>query len=823
MIAFSSVAKPSLLARRPHENTPNDTARSLADLWRVFDGTAEKAYAEQAFRDSTGISLLSYLVGSALEDYGKSFTSAQRLAFCYHFLGDTEPALTAYRLTLSCAIPNVAVGFTAEKDDPKLAELDVEQRAVRTLMNLGVLCVNARKLDSAETYFRRVINLTQLEAPSTEAGKFRVEHLGARAKTGLADIHQDKGDYDQSIKLYEECRLVFDAEYDYLRLRELRPGNVTDRASMLAAAQQNLAHCLRNLGEAYMDSPAGNLAVAKTRLEESLRLRKEIGNHVLIADSELALAELGIAEHRYEDALQLAASSASQTGPDSASDNPDNYWQALLCQGKALLELGRLSEAAVLLGKSIRVVEALKDPNVGAEEANNAFFNSVTWFFRQKVAPYTAMAEVCIREGKLLEALRYAELGKARTLLLGRPLNAVNREDSLGDNSVTSDGLSHMLTETVPDGKTAALEYMFGMDRGYVFLATRSGSDDGLAVKVADFETERPVAGLISGGSSKNLVSAVELFRSSLEKSYAAYPTRLGCSLYETLVQAFAPDLATKEHVIVVPAGKLWRIPFEALSTSPTEPRYLVRNYAISYTPSLVFLAKIIERANREQTNTSQISFVLADPQIAARPSVASDFGSVWSVFGNKAGFFQTRFFTGIDATRQCFLREAPGAKLIVLATHAVAAGNNPVESLFAVTPEPGTDPKGVLTAADVMSQRLSANLAILSACETERGRYVEGEGEIGCGWAFLYAGCASTLVSQWRVDRAATLKLTAEFCGRLDRALANPGDQPSLAALLRSAQLAVLTEGEYGHPFYWAGIVLVGDPRWRWLSEGNQ
>jgi CHAT domain-containing protein len=282
-------------------------------------------------------------------------------------------------------------------------------------------------------------------------------------------------------------------------------------------------------------------------------------------------------------------------------------------------------------------------------------------------------------------------------------------------------------------------------------------------------------------------------------------------------VQAFAPDLATKEHVIIVPTGKLWRIPFEALSTSPSEPRYLVGNYAISYTPSLVFLAKIIERANRQHHNTSQLSFVLADPQIAARPSVANDSGSVSSIFGNKAGFFQTRFFTGIDATRQCFLKEAPAAKLIVLATHAVAAGNNPVESLFALTPELGSDPKGALTAADIMSERLSANLAILSACETEKGRYVEGEGEIGCGWAFLYAGCASTLVSQWRVDRAATLKLTADFCRQLDLALANSEEQVSLATLLRSVQLAMLTEGEYGHPFYWAGIVLVGDPEWRW------
>ena len=586
---------------------------------------------------------------------------------------------------------------------------------------------------------------------------------------------------------------------------------------MLAAAKQNLAHCLRNLGEAYLDSPAGSLSEAKAQLEESLRLRKEIGNNILIADSEIALSELGVAEHRYDDALQLAASAALRTAPDSAGDNPDTYWQALLCQGKSLLELGCPSEAAVPLETAIRVVENLKDPNVGIQE-NHAFFNSITWFFRQKVAPYIAMAEVCVAQDRPTEALRYVELAKARTLLLGRPLNAVNREDSLGAISISPDELSRVLAVTVPDQHAAALEYMFGTNRGYVFLVTRPGTDDPPTVKVLAFEIEKPVAGLLNAGSPRNLDSAIEAFRSKLEKSYTAYPTALGFSLYEVLVKPFEPELMTKEHIVVVPTGDLWRIPFEALSTTRSEPSYLLTNYAVSYTPSLTFLARIIERANRVDRQASAHSFILANPRVTERLSTAGDSGSnsLASVFSSQSGFFQNKSFTGPDATRHCFLGEAPAAQLIVIATHAVAAGNNPVDSFFAVTPEPTTDSKRELTAADIMSARLSAKLAVLCACETEKGRYVEGEGEIGCGWAFLYAGCASTLVSQWRVDRDATFQLTKEFCQALDRGLMASSGQVSLAGLLRSTQLAMLADGHYGHPFYWAGIVLVGDPLWR-------
>jgi len=114
------------------------------------------------------------------------------------------------------------------------------------------------------------------------------------------------------------------------------------------------------------------------------------------------------------------------------------------------------------------------------------------------------------------------------------------------------------------------------------------------------------------------------------------------------------------------------------------------------------------------------------------------------------------------------------------------------------------------------MSEQLSADLVVLVACETELGRYVEGEGEVGLGWAFLYAGCASTVVSQWKIDRDASLDLTARFCHALVEELRAHPAEVSLADLLRSTQLELLSDDRYSHPSYWAGMVLVGDPYWR-------
>lgn len=51
-----------------------------------------------------------------------------------------------------------------------------------------------------------------------------------------------------------------------------------------------------------------------------------------------------------------------------------------------------------------------------------------------------------------------------------------------------------------------------------------------------------------------------------------------------------------------------------------------------------------------------------------------------------------------------------------------------------------------------------------LSACEAGRGRIRDGEGLIGMGQAFLYAGASSLVVSLWIVYDRSTSELITEF-----------------------------------------------------------
>ncbi|WP_417523505.1 CHAT domain-containing protein [Marinovum sp.] len=154
-------------------------------------------------------------------------------------------------------------------------------------------------------------------------------------------------------------------------------------------------------------------------------------------------------------------------------------------------------------------------------------------------------------------------------------------------------------------------------------------------------------------------------------------------------------------------------------------------------------------------------------------------------------------------------------ADVVAFATHGLLADGLPglAEPALVFTPPeaPTAEDDALLTASEAAQLKLSADLVILSACDTAGSDGTPGaEGLSGLARAFIYAGARAILVSHWPVDDYAASVLTT---GMLDRMYA---DTPltRAEALQRSALdiLADSSEDRFAHPRIWAPFVVVGE-----------
>ena len=70
----------------------------------------------------------------------------------------------------------------------------------------------------------------------------------------------------------------------------------------------------------------------------------------------------------------------------------------------------------------------------------------------------------------------------------------------------------------------------------------------------------------------------------------------------------------------------------------------------------------------------------------------------------------------------------------------------------------------GFLTMSEVLDLKLDADLVVLSACVTGKGKIMEGEGVSNFARVFHYAGARSVLVSLWEVASNETVEYMESF-----------------------------------------------------------
>ena len=164
------------------------------------------------------------------------------------------------------------------------------------------------------------------------------------------------------------------------------------------------------------------------------------------------------------------------------------------------------------------------------------------------------------------------------------------------------------------------------------------------------------------------------------------------------------------------------------------------------------------------------------------------------------------------ETALQGLVKERERWRAVHFACHGLVDPERPMLSALALTADHEND--GFLTALEIFRMTIPADLVVLSACETGKGKIYKTEGIVGLTRAFMFAGAPRVICSLWNVDDEATQALMIRFYE-----LWNPKDGSKglgAAAALKKSQQHVrddVDHPEWKHPYYWAAWVLWGLP----------
>ncbi len=494
-------------------------------------------------------------------------------------------------------------------------------------------------------------------------------------------------------------------------------------------------------------------------------------------------------------------------------------WLVLHDRARIAEEEGDRDTAVRLLREALDIIEQLRS-GIDTEAAKIGFVGD-------KQAVYGALIALLMAQDRPAEALEVVERAKARALvdLLADRYSAPAAEQVLprGDARLTALLQRHREAEESLQAQNPARgEAAWTQQRNSVVLATtqlrQAAPELASLVSVASATAAELVQlldkdevglqyylqgdrlyALVFGtplgpnGSraftldGAGLVADIRDFRAAITRR-TPQALALAQKLHRRLVAPL--ESALRQHaVLLVPHGALHYLPFAALHDGQ---RFFLDQHAL-----------------RLSTSASALKFLRhAPPTPGAQPLI----------LGNPTGDLPSAelearrlkrlmpgatLLIGPAATRAALFANAPGARAVHVASHAVFDARQPLDSRLMLAPGLGAEP-GELRVSDIYGLNLTADLVTLSACETGLGRITDGGELIGMTRGFLYAGASSVVSSLWQVPDEATATLMESFYAKLPRL--NKRDA------LRAAQLELMRRGE--PPYAWASFYLSGSSR---------
>ena len=264
--------------------------------------------------------------------------------------------------------------------------------------------------------------------------------------------------------------------------------------------------------------------------------------------------------------------------------------------------------------------------------------------------------------------------------------------------------------------------------------------------------------------------------------------------IYQCLLHPVAPQL--KENIVIIPHGYLSNIAFEAIKNN--ENRYLVEQYNISYSYSIGVLQQM------KTEPPSSYSYLGIAPSNKHYEILASNAKEIESCAVN---FSKQVLLKDTAATKANFLNTFAAHNIIQISSHAEM---NPYDgdNSYIVFSDGHEGEAYKLYMNSLQAMDLNTEMIVLSACETGIGQYKKGEGILSLARGFVHAGTASVISSLWKVDDQATYKIMKGFFAEISKGK----NKDNALAEAKNKYLISSRKASRKHPYYWAGLIAIGD-----------
>ncbi len=366
------------------------------------------------------------------------------------------------------------------------------------------------------------------------------------------------------------------------------------------------------------------------------------------------------------------------------------------------------------------------------------------------------------------------------------------------------------------ESHTALIEYILGNERSYLISISNA------SYKVIELPCQDKIVDMLTGylgyledpeiEPTIGIAAAKRLYRELF------YP-----------VESFIPKSVT--NLIIVPDGLLFHLPFETLvfnHGADSKPEYLANRYLISYAPSASAFFYLLKRpkpksyskdllafgapsypkpgspGNKDSRSPSQILLDLYEKSgfsLSPIPYSAKEVKEISKHFQpDKKDVYLKK-----EANEQTLKSlDLNNYRIVHFACHAFSDETYPLRSTLVFSLDGSGEEDGFFQVLEMYKLRLNAELTVLSACQTGKGKNIQNEGVLGLPRVFFYMGSRSVISTLWSIDDKATSRFMGYFYEYYAKGIGK-------AQALQSAKQRMMRT-KYSHPFYWGAFILTGE-----------